>query len=57
MKKIGVTIIQNLSRPSTSMAMTNLKDLLVINRELHCQGNEGVLARALSLNEAKEELN
>lgn len=27
------------------------------NRELHCQGNEGVLIRALSLNEAKEELN
>lgn len=51
-----VTIIRNLTRPSPVMVTEDLKDFTIVNGELYYQYTGGVMTRACSMVEAKEEL-
>lgn len=49
-------IIKNLSQPSSSVAVRELKDFVLRSGELYHRGNGGVLARAISKEQAKAKL-
>lgn len=56
LSKIGASpLFKNLTQPSSTMVTRELKDFTVINGELYYRGSDGVMARAISITEAKEE--
>lgn len=51
-----VPITRKIAQPSSSTVARDLKDFMTVNDELYYRGGGGVMARALSIAEAKEEL-
>lgn len=49
-----VRIIQKLAQTSLTMVIRDLKDFTTVNDEPYYRGSGGILARALSMAEAKE---